>query len=106
MPLIGKAQGWDRPRLLELLRSQQEGLEEIRARVEQVGVVWRDPMSRLTALELLRDAAALSERALHEPGLSDPLLTEVVNLQYSALLAAVDLLKSHANVPKVPQPAA
>ncbi|MCI4358223.1 MAG: hypothetical protein L3J95_00325 [Thermoplasmata archaeon] len=104
MPLVADASGWDRDRLVELIRSQREGLIEILRRIRETEPVWRDPMSLRTARDLLTDVGALSESALAAPTAELSRLVEVANVQYDAILAGVDLLKSHSNVPMVPRP--
>jgi hypothetical protein len=103
MPILAGRSGWDRSRLLELLRSQQEGVLEILERIEKAEVVWSEPMSRLTARELLTDVARLGEGALSSTDLDERRLFEIVNVQYDAILAGIDLLKSHSDDSKVPR---
>ena len=53
--------------------------------------------------DLLRDVIALSE-LVDLPGADPRALTAMVNVQYDALLASIDLMKSHVEMPTVPRP--
>jgi hypothetical protein len=59
-----------------------------------------DPASLATAEELVRSAIALLDR----PGTRDrATLAAEANLAYAVLLATIDLVKSHTDVPRVPR---
>lgn len=105
MPLVAEAPGWDRERLVELVRSQLEGVAETLERVRSEDVRWLEPTSRRTAEDLLEDVRRLGEAALAEPGADEAFLLNVANVQYDAIVAGIDLLKSHSSLPKVPRPA-
>jgi len=60
----------------------------------------RDPASIEAAAELVRSALARLE--LSDPG-SPALLAADINLAYSAMVAGIDLVKSHTDVPLVPR---
>ena len=67
--------------------------------LEPKGAV-RDPASLATALELLDSARAVVDG----PAPSDRAeLLRRTNLAYAVLLAVIDLVKSHTDVPRVPQ---
>ncbi len=90
--------------LHEMLRTGREEFREfvVGLTSEPPGPV-KEPLSLLTAADLLRDVVTLSER-VDEPGADRRLLAAMVNVQYNALLAAIDLMKSHVEIPTVPRP--
>jgi hypothetical protein len=96
MALIVDPSTWTRPRLLEMLKDQREGLEETLHNLDAWPHPVRDPASFRTACDLLVDAIALGE-GLAE-GASLEVLARVVNVQYDATLAAIDLMKSHSEL--------
>jgi hypothetical protein len=104
MPLVLDPSGWDRERLLALIRMQLEGLEETLGRVQDLGPRWSDPTSLRTAIDLLEDAQALAQGALDRSNAEPRELALVANVEYDAMLAGIDLLKSHTDLAKVPRP--
>jgi hypothetical protein len=100
MPLLLDPAKISRKALQELHRSLREDLEETRELVDQPSGAVRDPASIMTAAELLRSTLAV----LDMPGRRRPeaLATEV-NLAYATLVAVIDLVKSHTDVPRVPR---
>jgi hypothetical protein len=87
--------------VLEQLRSDlrkdlSETLESVRHPRGKV----LDPASLETAADLLHSAAVLLDR----PGDRElELLGAEANLAYAALLATIDLVKTHTEVPRVPR---
>jgi hypothetical protein len=71
-------------------------LEEVRSPHSRV----LDPASLWTAEELVRSALAILDRP--ESG-NAPELASEINLGYGVLIATIDLLKSHTDVPRVPR---
>ena len=79
------------------MREELTGLlEEIRHPPARV----RDPASLLTAEELLRSTMAILTRPGSRPAAE---IGDEINLGYGVLIATIDLLKSHTDVPRVPQ---
>ncbi len=101
MPLVIDPARHASARLAEMQRSFREDLtgtlELVRAPRGRV----LDPMSLRTAEELLTETIALGD-ALAADGIDPGLLARFVNVQYAVLLAAIDLVKSHTEVPRVP----
>jgi len=89
------------PEVLRALhRSLREDLEGTVALTQAPPETVRDPASIETASELLRTTLAL----LNLPGpRTEAALRAEVNLAYSTLLAVIDLIKSHTDVPRVPR---
>ena len=86
--------------LAELLSRLKEDLEETRGYVAAPKGRVLDPMSLRTARELVDAADAL----LGRPGPRDVRRqADVANLVYAVMLAAIDLVKSHTDVPRVPR---
>jgi hypothetical protein len=87
--------------LEELRRSLRQDLEETLELIDRPRGAVRDPASLVAAGELVRAAA----RVLDRPGPRTPEQgAEEANLAYAVLLAAIDLVKSHTDVPRVPAP--
>jgi hypothetical protein len=87
--------------LRELARSLRADLAEAVELVAEPGGAVRDPASLETARELGRAALATIDR----PG--DRTRSEHAadaNLAYATMLAVIDLVKSHTDVPRVPRP--
>jgi hypothetical protein len=87
--------------LEELHRTLREELaESLDAIVHPRGAVL-DAASLVTAKDLVLAAMAVLDR----PGAREPrALAAEANLAYATMLAAIDLLKSHTAVPRVPPP--
>jgi hypothetical protein len=86
--------------LRELAAELRTELTETLDLVRAPGRPVRDPASLATAEELVRAALATLDR----PGPRDrPGLAADVNLAYAALVASIDLVKSHTDGPTVPQ---
>jgi hypothetical protein len=86
--------------LRELHRSLAADLAETLEMVEQPTRAVRDPSSLTTAADLVRSATAVISR----PGPRTRVeLAAEANLAYAAMLAAIDLVKSHTEGPTVPR---
>jgi len=100
MPLVHDPRAFPRDVLVGLRRSLQDDLAETRRWVEEPTGRVLDPASLETASELLRSTVA----RLEVPGPDTPeTLAADINLAYATLLAVIDLVKSHTDVPRVPQ---
>jgi hypothetical protein len=100
MPLVSEPPSLSVEILQALLRSLREDLEETHELVLHPQGAVRDPVSLSTAAELLRSTRAI----LDHPGPRTPeALAAEVNLAYATMVAAIDLLKSHTDVPRVPR---
>ena len=97
MPLILDPAGWTRPRLIDLQKEMREGLQETLQNLDTWRFPVRDPGSFRTARDLVLDALTLGDGIGEETPL--PLVASVVNVQYNAMLAAIDLMKSHSEMP-------
>ena len=86
--------------LQELHRSLREDLRSTGDFVDHPSGAVLDPASLVTANDLLRSALAVLDR----PGPRDPeALAAEVNLAYATMVAVIDLVKSHTDVPLVPR---
>ena len=106
MSIVKDPTRWDSDRLASLIREQSELLRQLSREMREQGGAWRDPGSRLTAEELVEDVLRLGVGALARGSdRADPTahLGDIANVQYGAMLAAIDLLKSHVDLPKVPR---
>ncbi len=100
MPLILDPERYSVEALEELVRSLRSDLEETGDLVRHPRGRVLDPVSLETAELLL--AAALQELST-EGGRTVVALAARANLAYATLLAVVDLVKSHTDVPRVPR---
>jgi hypothetical protein len=100
MPLVPDPNSLAPGLLRELRTSLRDDLEETRQLIERPGGRVLDPASLATASELLTAALARLELPSPETG---PELAADVNLAYAALVAIIDLVKSHTDVPTVPR---
>lgn len=100
MPLVLDPETIPRSILEELLRSLREDLDGVGDLVRHPAAPVRDPASLETAAELLRSTRA----QLDVPGpRTAQALGAEVNLAYATMVAVIDLVKSHTDVPRVPQ---
>ena len=101
MTLVLDPERLPRKVLEDLRRGLREDLTETLELVLQPRGRVLDPASLRTAEELLRAASSLLDR----PGDRDVhALAAEANLAYASMLAAIDLVKSHTDVPQVPPP--
>jgi hypothetical protein len=101
MPLVLEPDRLPEPILAELHRSLVEGLAETLDLVRHPRGPVQDPASLGTAEDLIVGAQSVLAR---EGPRSRSELAAEANLAYSAMLAAIDLVKSHTDVPRVPRP--
>jgi hypothetical protein len=97
-------QEWDRlpePVLEELVKSLRTDLDEVTEMVRAPRGRVLDPASLQTAEELIVSALAVLDRA--GPRSRADRAAEA-NLAYATMLAVIDLVKSHTDVPRVPPP--
>ena len=87
--------------LRELLDSLRQDLVETEELVRSPRGRVLDPASLETAAELLRSARAILDGPAPVGAVE---LGARANLAYAVLLAAIDLVKSHTDVPRVPPP--
>ncbi|HKV90670.1 MAG TPA: hypothetical protein VJQ43_05690 [Thermoplasmata archaeon] len=103
MPLLLDGANYPLERLRSLLAEQREGLEELQAMAESLAADSRlTPGFRRTVGDLLQGALE-TMRDLGGPGAEPARLADAVNLGYATGLAAIDLMKSHSDLPKVPR---
>ena len=106
MALIVDPSSWTRPKLLDLLAEHRDGLLETLGNLDAWPHPVVDPASFRTARDLLSDALALGEGLPENAPVA--LLARTVNVQYDAMLAAIDLMKSHSalasRVPRARKP--
>ena len=100
MPLVLDPDSIPEAVLRELHRSLSEDLAETLELVRHPRGPVRDPASLTTAEGLVESTRAVIERP--GPRSRDELAAEA-NLAYSTILAAIDLVKSHTDVPAVPR---
>lgn len=99
MPLVLDPEALPLDTLTELVRSLRTDLEELRELVDRPRGKVLDPASLETARDLL-EATLAAVRPDGPP--SAGRLASDANLAYATLVAVVDLVKSHTDVPKVP----
>jgi len=100
MPLVLDPDSLPEAVLRELHRSLSMDLAETLELVRHPSGAVRDPASLATADDLVRSVLAQLERP--GPRGRSELATEA-NLAYATLLATIDLVKSHTDVPTVPR---
>lgn len=86
--------------LEEMHRSFREDLAGLRELVREPGGKIREPASLETANELLSSTLAVLELPGHR---APEAMVSEVNLAYATLVAVIDLVKSHSEVPLVPR---
>jgi len=103
MPLLLDPATRTEEQLREMLRAGREDFREFLVGLTTAppGQV-KEPLSLLTAADLLRDVMVLSD-VVDRPDADRVALAAMVNVQYDVLLAAIDLMKSHVEVPMVPR---
>jgi hypothetical protein len=100
MPLVLDPDRIPEPVLRELHRSLSDSLAETLELVEHPRGPVLDPASLSTAKELI----ASTQAVLVRPGeRSRGELAAEANLAYATMVAAIDLVKSHTDVPTVPR---
>jgi hypothetical protein len=101
MPLVLEPEKLPNEVLVELRRSLREELAETLDLVANPRGRVLDPASLETARGLVEAALAVLDR----PGERDArTLGREANLAYATMLAAIDLVKMHTDVPRVPPP--
>ncbi len=101
MPLVLDPTRLSRETLEQLHKTLRADLDETMQSVLRPRGAVRDPTSLETARELLEATMAVLDRFGDRT--ADELASEA-NLAYASLLVAVDLVKSHTDVPRVPPP--
>jgi hypothetical protein len=100
VPLVLNPESVPESVLQELVQSLVNDLEESLDLVRHPRGAVLDPASLVTAEELLLSARALLQRGADR---SPAQLAAEANLAYAAMLSAIDLVKSHTDVPRVPR---
>jgi hypothetical protein len=100
MPLIFDPERYSEATLTELVRSLRADLTETVELVDHPHGTVRDPASIETARELALGALTVLDRAGARTRAE---LAAEANLAYATMLAVIDLVKSHTDVPKVPR---
>jgi len=101
LPLVLDPDSLPEPILRGLLRSLREDLVETEELVRTPKGRVLDPASLETAHELLRSARAILDRSRRADRAG---LAADANLAYAVMIAVIDLVKSHTDVPRVPPP--
>jgi hypothetical protein len=99
MPLIIDADRVPEATLRTMAKELTGELEEILASLADRGPA-KDPLGVVTAADLLRSAIDLGHAT---EGAPVALTAAVVNVEYEALVASIDLIKSHFGLPTVPR---
>ena len=101
MPLILEPDRLPATVIEQVRQELREGLTETLGSIHTPRGKVLDPASLETAAELVRSALVVLDR----PGPRDARASaEESNLAYATLLAAIDLVKMHTDVPRVPPP--
>ena len=98
MPLVSSSMPV--AQLREMLEDQRKGLDELLEMLADPPARVTEPLSVLTAQDLVR-AALVAARPRADATSAE--LAASVNLLYESFLAAIDLLKVHSEMPKVPR---
>jgi hypothetical protein len=102
MPLITEPDAWTTDRLRPMLADFHRELVELAGMLgEPSRRPVLDPLGLLTARDLASAAAELAGAAQME-GLPARFQVAAVNVAYEAVVASIDLMKSHTAGPKVP----
>jgi len=99
MPLLLDPTTVPEATLRAMAKELQGELEEILASLAERGPA-KDPLGIVTATDLLTAAIQLGRRT---EGAPSALTAAVVNVQYEALVASIDLIKTHFGLPTVPR---
>ena len=102
MPLILDPAVLPLPELRKMSREMTEGLTGLAEWAADPKLPAREPLGVRAGAELFRAAAALGASA-EEPSATAPQVTAIVNAQYEAMIAGIDLVKMHSDLPKVPK---
>jgi hypothetical protein len=102
MPLVLDPDSLPREQLTAMLRASGTELAELLAMTDAPPAAVREPLGVLTAGDLLRAAIRVGE-AVDRPATDAATLAAALNLQYEAMLAAIDLVKMHTAMAKVPR---
>jgi hypothetical protein len=100
MPLVLEPGAYSTEQLTNLARELEDGLRETRELVATPKRPVRDPASLRTALDLVDAVLAATETGERDAARR---LAAQSNLLYAAMLAAIDLVKSHTDGPTVPR---
>ncbi|MCI4369226.1 MAG: hypothetical protein L3K09_06670 [Thermoplasmata archaeon] len=102
MPIILANSSQSDSQLRQMIRDTQEGLDELAERMADSGFPMVEPMGIYTARELLGSVSELVA-SLSTKGSDRAELVRVAIVQYDAMLAAIDLMKVHSSLPRVPR---
>jgi len=100
MPLVFDPDRYSERSLAELVRSLRQDLVEVEELTAHPHGRVLDPASLETARDLVQSALAVTGRAGTR---SRAELAADANLAYATMLAVIDLVKSHTEVPRVPR---
>ena len=101
MPLLFEDGNYPTEILTELVRALTTELEEARGLIGSPRGPVRDPASLGTADGLV---VSVLDEIRREETTDRATLIRRANLAYATLLATIDLVKSHTDVPRVPRP--
>jgi hypothetical protein len=100
MPLVLEPSRYSRESLAGIVRELRAELDDARELIDHPRGPVRDPSGIEAAKDLVNSAVTL----LDAPGERDVAdLAREANLAYAALVAVIDLVKSHSDAPRVPQ---
>jgi hypothetical protein len=97
--LVNDPERYSESLLDELVRSLRTDLDDVEEMVREPRGRVLDPASLVTAGELLQGAKAMLDRAGARTRAER---AAEANLAYATMLAVIDLVKSHTDVPRVP----
>jgi hypothetical protein len=102
VPLVLDPEALPMETLRALLKEQTEGVTELLEWATHPAAPVKETLGVLTALDLLKSALEVGRRAEHLQA-NRAEIAAAVNVQYEASLAAIDLVKMHSDLPKVPR---
>jgi hypothetical protein len=102
MPILVPGTSVSDVELARMIREHREGIQGIVELAKSPEVAIDPPLSLLTISDLGRDLLALCDLAL-VPEATRATREIAVDASYDGMLALMDLIKSHSELPKVPR---
>lgn len=100
MPLLETTTVLSDEQIGTMLRDHVRAVEGLVQRLEDPSFPAKEPLPIRTAVDLGRDFAALVER---NPPADRAARVALLNVAYDTLMAILDIMKMHSDLPKVPK---